>query len=180
MNFRQYRALHDYEEQTDPRTGKTKKVLVYTGDHYTLRLSPAERRAYLCRQWLLWALCAVCYGGATAVNPVSSHMLYVGGFYLMSIFPLLLWGWALVRLTRLKAPFTQMAKEESVDRLTRYPIITVVLSACALAGDLVYALGGGWQLQTGREILFAVLLAAVTVCALAAHMEARRHPAQKC
>jgi len=179
MNFRQFRALHDYEEQTDPRTGKTKKVLVYTGDYYTLNLAPAERKSYLRRLWLLWALAAACYLGATFTNALSSHLFYVGGFYLIALFPLGVWGWAIFRLTRQQEPFTQMAKEETVDRLGRYSILTTVLGVCALVGDLYFALRGGWQFQPGVEILFASLLAALTVCSWAAYMEVRRHPVQK-
>ncbi|MEG1891508.1 MAG: hypothetical protein RR065_06855 [Clostridia bacterium] len=168
MNRRQYCALYEMRVKTDPDTGREKRESVYIGPFYTLTVDQRTRNAKgaaLCGLWALQLGLYVAYGFA---NAPGSRCFYVLPFFLFLLLPMIYAGMAAFRIVRMPQRFTEVAREEGVERAGRCAVATIVLCACHTVGEVVFLALGGAGERLAVELGCMAAVAIMGVCAGAA------------
>ena len=144
--------LFELQWETNPKTGKPKRVAKYIGKFYALDMARRNKlRAALIVEGVL-ALAAFCAGGM--INNTGSHIGWVAVFYGLSLLPIAYYLFGVVKLACIKGKMTQMDLEDGLQRGMRSAVGMTLLGAAWLIADVVdlclYGAGG----QLGRELLF--------------------------
>lgn len=127
------------EYQTDPATGKEKRVARYIGPWYTMEKKPRRTCAIKCGMG--WVLAVAAFIIAGVVPSWAGLCNYVVPWYILCMLPLFYLLLGTFKLLRLKKQFTEIDKSESVGYIST--------SGLALAG-----LGGAWSIAT---VIFLLL-----------------------
>jgi len=139
MRRRDVLKLFVTEYETDPATGKEKRVTRYIGPWYTMDAKPRRSCGIVCG--IAWLLAAAAFVTAGVIPSWAGLCGYVVPWYILCLLPLFYLLLGFVKLLRLKENFTEVDKSESLGY--------VQTSGLALA-----ALGGAWSIAT---VIFLLL-----------------------
>lgn len=171
-----YSKDYTLREELDAR-GRLRTMADYAGDYYRYVL-PRDRRGLP----LTAALVAVCAAALlvplTAVHPIL-RLWYVMIPLALSVAPVVLLVQWCVRCLTLGEKLTHERRDQ-IERLAPWSLLTALLSALSLAGQIVYAAGGRGQPHLPTLCATVILLGSGTALfALRRRFDMERIPAEK-
>lgn len=174
LRRKQYVALYRESVSTDPYTGKQKRVNVYVGPWYEMSVDAEQKRRLCALLLVLCALSVAVFAACGFLNTAGSRCFYVLPFYLLLPFPLFYGCYGAVRLARQKPRFTEVDRDEGLDRARTSALGAAILAALHTLGEVVLMCLGGAKVALAREIVCTLGIALAGACALAAFMRLRR------
>lgn len=161
MKRKLYRDSYEIRTLTDPDTGRERKTSVYRGLYYRLALTPEQKTRMNVLHITFSVISIALFLLCGWMNLPSSRSFYVLPFYLFMLFPLFYRALAVFRFCRLRASFTAVDKDGSIDSLVRSSYGLAVLSVLFLLGDIVFLALGGAGNHIGSELLGLACIASV-------------------
>ena len=174
---REYLALFEARMTIDPATGKEKRSSEYVGPWYVLSVDEARKGRECLVMLALWAVALAGFIVSGLSNASGSRCFYVLPFFLLLPFPLFYWALGILRLWRSPSRFTEVDKDEGVDRVRVSALSAAILSGLHTAGEIVLLCLGGGADALAREIFSLAGVALTGVLALVAlRLVARLEP----
>lgn len=161
MRRKRLRQLYVLRETTNPSTGRTERLAVYTGAYYRFSQPTAAERLHLLHIMdFAFALCAAAFVGYGFMDLPSTRSYLVLPFYLAMGLPLFFWGRAIWRVWRLPPRFTQVQREGSVRAGIRSARGIAVLCGLFVTGEALLLMTGQTNGSLPAEIGWAGGMAA--------------------
>ena len=158
-------------ERIDPRTGKVKVEVTYTGVIYAASVSPAAFKSLKRRGLVFSAMCAGCYIFAGAQNGLTGRNIFTALPYAVLSLPLAFLLIAAVRLAMNKdGRFTAVEKRKVVERMQMCGTAAAILGGwCAAAGVVLLLI----NTPTREDMAFIGRILGCAAWGFAAFWEAR-------
>lgn len=166
LRRKEYLSLFETKTHVDPYTGKDKRVAVYIGPWYAFSASKRERRRLSGTSLALWGLSAALMVACGLTNAEGGRTFYTLPFYLFAFFPLFYLGMGLAKVFRCADRFTEVTKDEGVDRVRVSAMGMAALAGLHTVGEIVLMLLGGAGDALWREVWYGAGIALAGVCAL--------------
>jgi len=158
-------------ERIDPRTGKVKTDIIYTGVMYAASVSPDAFKGLKRRGLVFSALCAGFYIFAGAQNGLTGRNIFTALPYAVLSLPLAFLLIAAVRLAMNRdGRFTAVEKRKVVERMRMCGTAAAILGGWCAAAGLVLSLTNGFS---APDAAFAGATLACAAWGFAAFWEAR-------
>ena len=159
MKLQEYVNCYKVREETDPKTGKKRKVSEYVGPWFTTQPEALQR---LKRRVLPFYLAALAIFAATgflgSCRPLASAWPAAG--YLFCVLPLLYMIPCVVRAKRLEAKFTLIDKEDTLRTLRNAAAGLGLFAILWAAAGVIVLVGGGFGSRPLMDVLFVAAGAA--------------------
>lgn len=169
MKKRDYLALHTFEIEEDPATGRRKRVMRYVGPLYPIDLDDIRRRRPL--MWLLLAFAFAAFITAGCTPAAGQSCIYVLPQFVCTLLPLYYALMAAARITRIKKPLIdEQQRMEGILSVQHAAMGLTLLSAAWFVGEVVMLLLNGVQMNSEWLFLACAAVQSVSGGILYRHM----------
>jgi hypothetical protein len=154
MNRKRYKNQYETLTETDPSTGKERRVYKYTGTYY--RIAAEKRLVHAAWRWILFCAGFFWLGfiAGGLVNSPGSHSIWVLPLFLFSVFPGFYAVLAVWHLFRLPEYITVTQKRNSLDSVKNSAWGIVILSVLTSIGSVIVLSTGAASGQEAEELIF--------------------------
>ncbi len=161
MKERRYMDDWVNEVRLDEKTGRDRRVPVYTGVWYTLDAAPGMSAALAV--WAPFLVCAGLLALFFLLDDAGTRSLPVFLPAAFALFPLMYWGLGVWTVSRIRGRFTRLQREKGYGRMLRSSLGCVIFLGVAALADLVRMVtaGGPEQDLPGWLALLGAFLAAL-------------------
>lgn len=172
MRRSEMRKLFETEYQTDPATGKEKRVARYIGPWYTM--DPKKRRSFAVGCGIGWLLGVAAFITAGVIPSWAGLCNYVVPWYIMCMLPLFYLLLGTIKLLRLKSEFTEIDKSESLGYIKASTLGLAVLGGAWSLATVIFLLLGDHTMTLTQELIFLGCGVVTTVLGVLGGVAARR------
>lgn len=157
--------LYTRDVEINPKTGKQKVVLRYTGPYY--QMEPNARKALTRMGWLFWMLTLLALAVAGLIPTRAGNALYVQVWYLFTLLPFFYLLLGLLRMRRMKEQFTAVDLSEGVHYVKGAAWGLAGLGGLWAATEIIFLVMNGLNERWLNDIIFLVCGAGIAVMGVA-------------
>lgn len=156
------RKLYTVEEQTNPRTGRTERVLVYIGPRYAMDVEKLRQRRLPMLLALLAHIALFLWAGLIPAS--AQRCMYVLPFFIMGLLPLFYAMMALSKVWRFGTTIDEEQRTEGLLSMQHAAMGLLALDALWVITDAVYLVLNRTMFVIPYDLIFLGCAIGSAVC----------------
>lgn len=177
MRRKEMLKLFETEYKVDPATGREKRVSRYIGPWYTMEKK--QRLACAIKGGIAWALGVAAFITAGVLPTWVGLCNYVVPWLILCLLPLFYLALGVVKLARLKEPFTELDKAESLGYVSASGLGLAVLGGLWSLTTVIFLLVTQHTMTMANELIFLGCGLATAALGLCMWLMMKRLPADE-
>ncbi len=177
MRRKEMLKLFETEYKVDPATGREKRVSRYIGPWYTMEKK--QRLACAIKGGIAWALGVAAFITAGVLPTWAGLCNYVVPWLILCLLPLFYLALGVVKLARLKEPFSELDKAESLGYVSASGLGLAVLGGLWSLTTVIFLLVTQHTMTMANELIFLGCGLATAALGLGVWLMVKRLPADE-